>query len=72
MPNKSVESRRCSNYRKSNYRASTVMTEIFFFKNHAGNEAERLVPDLFLFLKKDLYKVRENGLQLGFTIFQLP
>ena len=48
------------------------MTEIFLFKNHAGNEAERLVPDLFLFLKKDLYKVRENRLQLGFTIFQLP
>ena len=27
---------------------------IFLFKNHAENEAERLVPDLFLFFKKAL------------------
>ena len=26
MPNKSFELRRCSNYRKSNYRESTVLT----------------------------------------------
>ena len=26
--------------------------EIFFLKNHAENEVEMLVPDLFLFLKK--------------------
>ena len=26
----------------------------FFFKNEAQNEAERLVPDLFLFFKKAL------------------
>ena len=26
--------------------------EIFFFKNHAENEAERLVPDRFCFLRK--------------------
>ena len=32
--------------------------EIFFFKNHAENEAERLVPDLFLCFKKSLYEVR--------------
>ena len=44
--------------------------EIFFFKNHADNEAGRLVPDLFLFFKKALYKVKENVLQLGFIIFQ--
>ena len=25
--------------------------KIFFFKNHAENEAERLVPDLLLFFK---------------------
>ena len=31
-----------------------------------------LVPDLFLFSKKGLYKLKANGLQLGFTIFQLP
>ena len=28
--------------------------EIFFFKNHAGNEERILVLDLFLFLKKDV------------------
>ena len=26
-----------------------VMREIFFFKNHAENEAGKLVPDLFIF-----------------------
>ena len=29
-----------------------ISREIFFFKNYAENEAKRLVPDLFLFLKK--------------------
>ena len=29
--------------------------EIFFFKNHTENEAGRLVPDFFLFLRKVLY-----------------
>ena len=43
---------------------------MFYFKNHAENEAGRLVPDLFLFFKKALYKVKSNGLQLGFTIFR--
>ena len=28
---------------------------IFFFKNHAENEAWKLVPDLFLFFKEALY-----------------
>ena len=42
--------------------------EIFFFKNHAENEAERLVPDHFLFFKKTLYKVKASRLQLGFAI----
>ena len=27
----------------------------FFFKNHAENNAGRLVPDLFLFFRKALY-----------------
>ena len=40
------------------------MTKTFFFKNHAENETERLVPDLFLFLKKALYEVKASGLQL--------
>ena len=30
----------------------------FFFKNHSENEAERLVPDLFLLFKKALYEVK--------------
>ena len=34
------------------------MWEIFFFKNHAENEAGRLVPDLFFFKKKAVYKVK--------------
>ena len=32
-----------------------------FFKNHAKNEAGRLVPDLFLFIKKALYEVKAKG-----------
>ena len=28
------------------------MSEIFFFKNHAENKADRLFPDFFLFFKK--------------------
>ena len=35
--------------------------KIFFFKNHAENKAERLVPDLFLFFTKALYEVKANG-----------
>ena len=38
-------------------------------KNHAENEAGRLVPDLFLFFKKALYKVKAIVLQLDFNIF---
>ena len=33
------------------------------------NKAGRLVPDLFLFLKKALYEVKASGLQLSFNIF---
>ena len=44
--------------------------EIFPFKNHAENEAGRLVPDIFLFFKKALYKVKASGPQLGFTLFR--
>ena len=36
---------------------------MFFIKNYAENEAGRLVPDLFLFYKLDLYKVKANDLQ---------
>ena len=31
--------------------------KIFFIKNNAENEVERLVPDLFLLFYKALYKV---------------
>ena len=37
----------------------------FFFKNHAENKTERLVPDLFLFCKKALEEVEASGLQLS-------
>ena len=40
-----------------------------FFKNHAENEAERLVPDLLLFFKKALYKVEVRNQHLSFNIF---
>ena len=36
----------------------------FFFKNHAENEADRLIPDLFLFFKKAFFEVKASGLQL--------
>ena len=43
---------------------------MFFFKNHAENEAGRLVPHLFLFFEKALYEVKANGLELSFSIFR--
>ena len=45
------------------------MQEIFFLKYHAENEAGRLVPDPFLFLKKALYKVKANGQHFSFKIY---
>ena len=41
-----------------------------FFKIHAKNEAAKLVPGLFLFLKKALYEVKASDLQLSFNMFQ--
>ena len=47
---------------------SMEYNKIFYFRNHAENEARRLVPDLFSYSKKALYKeVKGNGLQIGFT-----
>ena len=40
-----------------------------FFKSHAENEAARLAPDVFLFLRKALYEVKASGLQLMFNIY---
>ena len=39
---------------------------IFFFKNHAENEARRLVPDVFAFFLK---KLKASGLQLSQGLF---
>ena len=46
--------------------------EIFFFKNHGENEAEKLIPDAFKFFKKALYELKASVLQLSFNIFRLP
>ena len=43
--------------------------QIFLFKDHAENEAGKLLPDCFLFSKKALYLVKGSGFQLDFTIF---
>ena len=39
---------------------------MLFLKNHAENEAGRLVPDLFLFFK--VYDTKPSGLQLSVII----
>ena len=49
-------------------RLKNIAGEIFFFRNHAENEVGRLVPGLFLFFKKRLYKVQVSCLHLGFNI----
>ena len=41
-----------------------MIREKCFFKNHAENEAGRLEPDLFLFYKKVLYKLKASALRL--------
>ena len=46
-----------------------ITWEIFSFKNHGENKAESLVPDLFLFFKKTLYKVKASGHHFSFNIF---
>ena len=40
-----------------------------FFKNHAENEAARLVPETFSLFEKALYEVKVNDLELSFSIF---
>ena len=42
---------------------------MFFFRNHAENEAGKLVPDLFLFFKKALDEVKTSGQHLSFNTF---
>ena len=41
----------------------------FSSKIYAENEAGRLVPDLFLFFKNALFKVKTRGHDLSFNIF---
>ena len=43
---------------------------IFFFGNHAENEAGKKVPNIFLFFKKALYEVKTSGRQLSLNIFR--
>ena len=40
-----------------------------FFKNHAENEAGRLVPDLLLLFNEVLYEIKVSILKLSFNIF---
>ena len=41
---------------------------IIFFKNHTENEVGRLVPDIFLYFKKDLCEIKTSGQRLIFNI----
>ena len=41
--------------------------KIFFFKNHSGNWAGRLVSDVFLFFEKALYEIKVS---VHFIIFR--
>ena len=43
--------------------------KIFFLKNCAKNAAWKLVPDLFLFIKRAIYELKASGVQLSFNIF---
>ena len=43
-----------------------------FFRNHAENEAEKLVPDLLLFFEKALYRIKENAKTLVLMYFVDP
>ena len=40
-----------------------------FLHDHAEIEAEGLVPDLFLSLKRTLHEVKASGLQHSFNIY---
>ena len=47
-----------------------ITIEIFFFKNQAENDADRVVSDFILFLKKVLFEVEASGVQRTFNVFQ--
>ena len=42
----------------------------FFLRNHAQNEERIVVPDLFSFFKKALFKVKPSDQHLNFNIFR--
>ena len=42
---------------------------MFLLKIHAVNEVRKLAPNLFLFFKITLYKVKTSGLHLNFNVF---
>ena len=44
----------------------------FNFKNHVKNDAGRIVPYSFLFLRKSLYDIKANGMPLNFNMIQQP
>ena len=44
----------------------------FYFKNHVKNDAGRIVPYSFLFLRKSLYDIKANGMPLNFNMIQQP
>ena len=46
--------------------------ERFFFKNHVENEAETLVPDLFLFFQKALFEIKQVVCSLVLIYFDIP
>ena len=43
---------------------------MLLFRNHAENEAGRLVLDLSLFFKNALCEIKAGGLKLSFNIFR--
>ena len=43
---------------------------MFFFKNHAENEAGRVAAELSMFFKKAIYEIKAGGLQLSSNIYQ--
>ena len=49
-----------------------IIRKIFVCKNHAENEAGRLVTDLLLLFKKALFEVNASGLLLSFNQFDSP
>ena len=44
---------------------------MFFLKNHGKIEAEKLVPETFLFFIKSLYEVKASGEHLRFDVTEV-